>query len=230
MSFSAADYWCAEVEAEKSRASAAEIAAYPAKIYVEPTSRCNLNCRTCMRNAWDEALGEMSRATFARVLDGARLCPAPLTIFFGEFGEPLFHPGIVEMVREAKATGAAVQVELITNGMLLTADRARALIAAGLDRLWVSLDGAKPESYADVRLGAALADVIANVRRLRDLRRGVAHTGDRDRVRGDAAQYGRSARSAAAGAGTRRGAVHGDERAAVYAGYARRNFVCAGAV
>ncbi len=72
------------------------------------------------------------------------------------------------MVRAAKASGAPV--ELITNGLLLTDSTARALIAAGLDTLWVSLDGAKPESYADVRLGAALPDVIANVRRLRDMR------------------------------------------------------------
>jgi MoaA/NifB/PqqE/SkfB family radical SAM enzyme len=164
MSFSAADYW--SNRAEVLSAAPAEIAAFPAKIYVEPTSRCNLKCRTCMRNAWDEATGQMSGATFARVLDGVRACLTAPTVFFGGFGEPLVHPEIVPMVRAAKATGAAV--ELITNGMLLNARRARDLTAAGLDRLWVSLDGAKPESYADVRLGAALPDVIANVRRFRD--------------------------------------------------------------
>jgi MoaA/NifB/PqqE/SkfB family radical SAM enzyme len=169
MSFSAADHWIGYAEAEEVPAGAEKIAAYPAKIYVEPTSRCNLTCRTCIRNVWDEPPGEMSRATFARVLDGARACPPPLTIFFGGYGEPLFHAGIAGMVREAKATGAAV--ELITNGMLLTGKSARALIAAGLDVLWVSLDGARPESYADVRLGAALKDVIANMMRFRDLRR-----------------------------------------------------------
>ncbi len=164
MSFSAADYWINR--AEVLSAARAEIAAFPAKIYVEPTSRCNLNCRTCIRNAWDETTGQMSGATFARILDGVRACPTPPRVFFGGFGEPLFHAEIVPMVRAAKATGAAV--ELITNGMLLTAGRTRGLIAARLDRLWVSLDGAKPESYADVRLGAALQDVIANVRRFRD--------------------------------------------------------------
>jgi MoaA/NifB/PqqE/SkfB family radical SAM enzyme len=110
----------------------------------------------------------MSRATFDHILDSARLCPTPFTLFLGGYGEPLFHPGIVGMVRDAKTAGASV--ELITNGMLLNEDRARSLIAAGLDVLWVSLDGAKPDSYADVRLGAALKDVIANVTRLRDLR------------------------------------------------------------
>ena len=73
------------------------------------------------------------------------------------------------MVAQAKALGA--NVELITNGTLLTEAMSRKLIAARLDVLWVSIDGATPESYADVRLGAALPEVIANVARFRDLRR-----------------------------------------------------------
>ena len=45
----------------------------------------------------------------------------------------------------------------------------RGLIEAGLDLLWVSLDGATPESYTDVRLGAALPEVINNVSEFRSL-------------------------------------------------------------
>ena len=90
------------------------------------------------------------------------------TIFFGGFGEPLAHPDIVQMVADAKALGGPV--ELITNGTLLDDETARGLVDAGLDRLWVSLDGARPESYTDVRLGAALPEVLANVLRFRRLR------------------------------------------------------------
>ncbi len=140
----------------------------PAKVYVEPTNRCNLACRTCLRVLWDEPPGDMGAATFARVLAGLRACaPAP-AVSFGGIGEPLAHPHIVEMVAAAAALGAPT--ELITNGTLLTRRRARALVEAGLGVLWVSLDGATPASYADVRLGAALPGVLANVARLRDLR------------------------------------------------------------
>ena len=38
--------------------------------------------------------------------------------------------------------------------------------------LWLSIDGAHPESYNDVRLGAALPQVLENAARLRDLRVG----------------------------------------------------------
>jgi MoaA/NifB/PqqE/SkfB family radical SAM enzyme len=138
-----------------------------ARVYVEPTSRCNLDCRTCIRNAWDEPLGDMSENTFQNVLEGLRgFDPIPL-VFFGGFGEPLAHPQIGEMVARAKRIGA--RVELITNGIMLADKRSRQLVDAGLDRLWVSLDGATPESYADVRLAEALPKILENMAHFRNL-------------------------------------------------------------
>ena len=143
-------------------------ATHLSKVYIEPTNRCNLECRTCIRNTWDEPLGEMSSATFGRIVEGLRSFSPPPTVFFGGIGEPLSHPHMVEMVGQAKALGSSV--ELITNGTLLTKDLSKQLIEAGLDFLWVSLDGATPESYADVRLGAALPEVLANLTGFREAR------------------------------------------------------------
>ncbi len=141
-----------------------------AKVYVEPTNLCNIKCRTCMRNTWDEPMGLMSRTVFERILEGlSAISPRPL-VLFGGIGEPLAHPQTVEMVARVKSLGC--QVELITNGTLLSARRSRRLVDAGLDTLWVSLDGASPESYADVRLGATLPQVIENLERLRPMRKG----------------------------------------------------------
>jgi MoaA/NifB/PqqE/SkfB family radical SAM enzyme len=132
------------------------------KIYIEPTNRCNLGCRTCIRHSWDEELGRMNRTTFSRIMSGLGTFDPPPTVFFGGFGEPLSHPRIVEMVGEAKGRGC--RVELITNGTLLDERMSEGLIRAGLDMLWVSLDGATPESFADVRLGAQLPDVLSNLK------------------------------------------------------------------
>ncbi|HEX3051877.1 MAG TPA: radical SAM protein [Aggregatilineaceae bacterium] len=144
-----------------------------AKVYIEPTNCCNLNCRTCIRNVWDEPLGLMNEAIFNRLVNDLRALPPPLTVFFGGFGEPLSHPRILEMVRQVKVLG--VTVELITNGTLLDQEMARGLIHAGLDRLWVSLDGATPDSYTDVRLGATLPDVIGNLTTFRDMRQPIRY-------------------------------------------------------
>jgi MoaA/NifB/PqqE/SkfB family radical SAM enzyme len=132
-----------------------------AKLYIEPTNLCNLNCRTCIRNVWSEPFGLMSDAVFERILEGLRALPTPPLVFFGGFGEPLFHPKIIEMISRVKALGSPV--EIITNGTLLDPAMAKALILARLDMLWVSLDGSTPQSYADIRLGASLPLVLENV-------------------------------------------------------------------
>ena len=143
-----------------------------ARVYVEPTTLCNLFCRTCIRNVWDEPPGLMSPGTFARVLAGVReISPAP-TVFFGGFGEPFAHPGLLDMVAAAKEAGCPV--ELITNGTMLDEATRRTLVRIGLDRLWVSIDGATPQSYADVRLGDALPQVLESLARLRELRNATA--------------------------------------------------------
>jgi MoaA/NifB/PqqE/SkfB family radical SAM enzyme len=135
-----------------------------AKLYVEPTNRCNLDCRSCMRHGWEEELGFMGFGHFEKIMAGLRSFPGLPDVFFGGFGEPLGHPRIVDMVALAKRNGA--QVELISNGILLDDNMTDRLVAAGLDRLWVSIDGASPSSYADVRLGDHLPEIIANLERL----------------------------------------------------------------
>jgi MoaA/NifB/PqqE/SkfB family radical SAM enzyme len=140
-----------------------------AKLYIEPTNWCNIDCRTCMRNNWEVETGFLAADTFERIVAGLEALPSPPTIMFGGIGEPLSHGRIATMIARVKALGC--RAELITNGALLTEKRARSLINAGLDLLWVSIDGARPESYADVRLGAELPRVLANVRRFRRLRR-----------------------------------------------------------
>ncbi len=144
-----------------------------AKLYIEPTNACNLDCATCFRHGWDEPIGRMSDAAFAAILDSLAALDELPTVYFGGIGEPLSHRQTVNWVARAHALGT--RTELITNGMLLNERMAHELIEAGLDLLWVSIDGATPESYADVRLGAELAHVIANVGRFSKLRKGGHH-------------------------------------------------------
>lgn len=137
-------------------------------IYVEVTNKCNLNCSTCMRNVWDVKYGHMSNETFERILSAFDHIPDKPELFIGGYGEPLSHPGILELIKLAKKRGH--RVSLISNGILLTEDVSRALIDLHLDMLWVSLDGASPECYTDVRLGDSLPVVLENLVRLRSIK------------------------------------------------------------
>lgn len=134
------------------------------RVYIEVTNKCNLNCSTCMRNVWDVKFGNMTDEMFGRILAGLGNFANKPEVFFGGYGEPLSHPNILRMVERAKAQGH--RVSLITNGILLTERVIEKLIDLHLDMLWVSLDGASPECYADVRLGNALPVVLENLKRL----------------------------------------------------------------
>ena len=140
------------------------------KVYIEPTVACNLDCITCFRNAWDQPIGRMNEETFENILNGLKQMDPIPDVYFGGIGEPLFHQKTVEWIRRVKELG--VKVELITNGTILTEKKCQELIDAGLDTLWVSLDGATPEGFADVRLGAELPLILENLRRLFKMRGG----------------------------------------------------------
>ncbi len=138
------------------------------RIYVELTNQCNLSCSTCMRNVWDVRYGNMSDRTFERILTGLEGCAEKPEIFLGGYGEPFSHPRLLHLVQLAKERGH--RVSLITNGILLTEEVARRLIDLKLDMLWVSMDGASAECYADVRLGDMLPVVLKNLTYLRSMK------------------------------------------------------------
>lgn len=138
------------------------------KVYVEATNVCNLNCRTCVRNVWDESLGMMSDETFGRVLDSLRALPSVQTVHFGGFGEPMAHPHIFEMLQQVKALG--LRTEMITNGTLLDETRCDRLLATDLDFLAISIDGARQPTYDNIRLGSDLDVVLRNLQHLARVR------------------------------------------------------------
>ncbi|MEW6231735.1 MAG: tungsten cofactor oxidoreductase radical SAM maturase, partial [Chloroflexota bacterium] len=66
------------------------------KVYLEVTTRCNLHCRTCVRNIWAEPQEDMAPATFDRVVAQLRDLPLLREVVFGGYGEPFIHPRILD--------------------------------------------------------------------------------------------------------------------------------------
>ncbi len=138
------------------------------KVYIEPTSDCNLNCKTCVRHSWDEEMGLMELEDYKKLIEELKDFKGLQKISFWGIGEPLFHPQIAEMVKLASELG--VKTQIISNALLLDQKMAAALLEAGLDSLVVSVDGTSPETMADIRSGADLKSVIENVQQFRNLR------------------------------------------------------------
>ncbi|MDR5694400.1 MAG: tungsten cofactor oxidoreductase radical SAM maturase [Armatimonadota bacterium] len=139
------------------------------RVYIEPTTRCNLDCAMCVRRVWKDPVGEMGWETFQKVLEDLRSFPDLHRVTFGGFGEPLVHPRIVEMVAQVRDLG--VGVTLTTNGVLLDRSMSEALLEAGLDTIVVSVDPMHVQAYARAGLMEGVDRVLTNVQGLRELAR-----------------------------------------------------------
>jgi tungsten cofactor oxidoreducase radical SAM maturase len=135
------------------------------KLYIEPTTACNLRCRTCIRNTWDDPIEHMSMETFQRIVDSLAGLPDLKRVVFTSFGEPFSHPRLLDMIAAMRKRDLAVTVG--TNGLLLKPRAINELVRLGVDRVMISIDGCKPETYAGVR-GAILAQVIVHIRKLNE--------------------------------------------------------------
>lgn len=145
------------------------------KVYVEASTLCNLNCTMCMRRGWkDEPMGHMDMAVYRKLMEEVAGMDSVHTIFFGGIGEPTYHPEFTEMIRLAKATGK--RVECVTNGTLITPDKAKEWIEAGLDQAWFSVDGFDQTTYGEIRELGSFAHISQNILALAELRKQPGYT------------------------------------------------------
>jgi radical SAM protein with 4Fe4S-binding SPASM domain len=122
-----------------------------------PIYACNFRCSYCVFSAEKSKRGFISDevvmpyALFQKCVDEMTEFPVPLkTLRFVGMGEPLLHRRIADMVAYAHEKGVANRTEILTNASLLTPPTSDALIAAGLSRLSISLQGMSTEKYAQV--------------------------------------------------------------------------------
>ncbi|MCC7170247.1 MAG: radical SAM protein [Planctomycetes bacterium] len=104
---------------------------------IEITNRCNLRCVYCPVNRDLER--KKSDMPFEAFRDLIERTPTLTTLLPFQWGEPLLHPRVFDMVRFAARRG--VRTYLTTNGSRLDADTRRALLCCGLTRLTISVDG-----------------------------------------------------------------------------------------
>ena len=144
------------------------------KVYIEVTTRCNLNCVTCVRNVWDEAIGDMEMAIFGVVIEQLKSFPKLRAVAFGGFGEPLCHPHILQMIKAVKDLN--VELTISTNGTYLDGSFAAKLVDYGVDKIIFSLDSVQPENFGEIRQGAVLNALTTNIKELSDIKVGKGKT------------------------------------------------------
>jgi radical SAM protein with 4Fe4S-binding SPASM domain len=138
---------------------------WPIHMQVELTNYCNLRCRVCpigngalvRKPAW------LDPALFERLID--EVGPYLLTLALFNWGEPLLHPQLAEILRPTQNRGLTTLVS--TNGQNLDEPEVQeALIDYPPTYLIVGIDGTMDETNSKYRVGAKLEPALKGVQRL----------------------------------------------------------------
>ena len=144
--------------------------AVPARLHrlqIEITTGCNLHCAGCQRTlgmaagTWRNA--HMPPARFAAMLANAP--PADAIILQG-IGEPTLHPDLPELVAAARQSGKFPAISFNTNGLVREPAYYRALRAAGLNHVSVSVDSLDPVTATAARAGTDCRRLTEAIRSL----------------------------------------------------------------
>lgn len=132
----------------------------PLRLWVEPTSICNLRCIMCPNKELKrEEKGFMPMDLYQKIIREASQFILDLHLYHR--GESLLHPEIIEMIKMAKE--ANLFLKLHTNATILEDPLARGIIEAGLDQLTFSFDGFDASTYEKIRVNGRFEKTVGNI-------------------------------------------------------------------
>ena len=139
----------------------------PIYVKIKLTWLCNLRCKMC--NVWRQSRENRLTLPVIRSLAGELAALGTRKVHLSG-GEVLMRPDIFEVV--AAFADRQIQVNLTTNGTMLTPERAAALVESGVHNVSISLDGATPAVHDDLR---GKGNWKRTIRGIRNLRRAAKH-------------------------------------------------------
>lgn len=144
-------------------------APFPGFIQLQTLNACQAACTMCPYPTFAKVFerGRMDDDLFEKVI--AEIAAHPEVKAFVPMlqNEPLLDKRLFEKIARFKqVTGGRVQVELVTNGALLTDDVVERIEQVQLDVLDISLDALNRETYERIRIGLDFEQVIAGVERV----------------------------------------------------------------
>lgn len=129
----------------------------PFCIDIFPIYACNFKCKYCLyslnkrEHGYNFSTNIMSLDLFKKCVDDMKQFPNKLKMLrFVGIGEPLLNPDISEMVKYAKLSDVSEQIEIVTNGSLLTKEMSDKLINSQLPKLYISIQGLTKEKYLEI--------------------------------------------------------------------------------
>jgi MoaA/NifB/PqqE/SkfB family radical SAM enzyme len=148
------------------------LASRPIQLMLDPVNNCHLSCPGCLHSgndrfagAYDWPSGALSTEDHDRIL--ALLGPTAWGAVYYNWGEPLLGKRTPELLSRAKQ----YRLHTCVSTNLSVKFDAEALVASGVNFLFLSIDGATQEVYSKFRRGGRLELCLDNIRRLVEARR-----------------------------------------------------------
>ena len=147
-----------------------EFERFPQYVNIETTNTCNARCIMCGIDFDNRPLVHLDDQVFEKILDELRRWTDHIRkVNLYSDNEPLLDRKLAEKVQALKSIGIKV-VTISTNASALTAKRARELLDAGLDEIYINIDSLIPDIYEQIRIGLHFDKVYANTLKFIELR------------------------------------------------------------
>ena len=137
---------------------------------VESAIACNLKCVMC---PWREMAKKVENRGIMTPVVWQAIRPylnRVQSVDFTGGGEPLLQPKLAEWIADASKAGC--ETGFLSNGLLLTEEKQKEILAAGINWICISMDGADAEMYNKIRVGSNFERVCENVANIARLRTG----------------------------------------------------------
>lgn len=138
----------------------------PQRVYIELTSRCNLNCSICYRRSWELDTGDIDAEILEDLVLQLKGFATQPEVVLGGIGEPTWYPGFIEVLESLQG----LPVTLTSNGVLLNEEDIAKAVAGSVSKLVISVDGCD-ETYYKIR-GTSLKAVIKGIERVKSFGKG----------------------------------------------------------
>ena len=140
----------------------------PLEVHLQLSSTCNLDCLMCTEHLHAPAarrtreLQFLSPGIFGKLEN--EILSSVTRLMLGVGGEPLLSPQFFDYAERAQRLG--VEVEVLTNGTMITSEEAAEQLARFFSFINISIDGATGETYEGIRRGASFAGLLEGIERL----------------------------------------------------------------
>ena len=136
----------------------------PSEVWIENTNMCNARCIMCPREKQTRKSGFMDIKLYEKLIKEISKHKGKVNrVHMHNYGEPLLDKYLVKRIKLAKDHGIKYTY-FVTNASLLTPDKSRQLIEAGLDEFKVSFYGTDSATYNETMKGLDFEKTFNNLK------------------------------------------------------------------